>query len=235
MIFNLGATSQSADVQVLDDSGLPVTGLAAASFPASTYSLAGANADVSITLSDLSLITSAYSSGGIKERGNGYYRLDIPDAAFASAGEVTIRAEATGKHLVYAKLWVGVIPNFGSAMVTVTSPVAPGGLVTLYQGDDYNTTDGRALVWTGGGPNIWPNLTSASIAFTVYDNNGLVIFSIAGTVVTPTGTQVVEAQPTQLNTALLTQGSQTPYSVVATLSSGRVVTLVAGLCYCPIG
>ena len=64
-------TAPSITVEFFDDSGLPLTGKVAADFPTVYYAIEGANANVSITLADLSLITSAYSSGGIKERAAG--------------------------------------------------------------------------------------------------------------------------------------------------------------------
>ena len=98
IIYAPGVTSKSVAIQIVDDSGLAVTGLVAATLPALTYWLTGANAAVSITLSDLAAITTAYSSGGVKELSGGYYRLDLPNAALASAGKVKVIGEATGKH-----------------------------------------------------------------------------------------------------------------------------------------
>jgi hypothetical protein len=94
-----GVTSQSVDVGVYDDAGLPVTGLVANTFPTVKYSRAGANADVTVTLSNLATITTAWADGGLKERGEGVYRLDLPNAVFSVAGVVTLRAEASGKHM----------------------------------------------------------------------------------------------------------------------------------------
>jgi hypothetical protein len=111
MIFAAGATAQSIDVQVVDDAGLAVTGLDAAAFPAVTYSRAGAFADAALALSDLALITSPWAAGGLKERGGGYYRLDLPDAALAAAGRVTLRGEDTGKHLICPVLNVSPAVN----------------------------------------------------------------------------------------------------------------------------
>lgn len=122
MIYPLAATSQSIDIQIVDDSGLPVTGLVAATFPTLTYSLAGANADGAFpALSDLALITTAYASGGVKERGNGVYRLDLPNGVFTTAGEVRIRGEATGKHVLAP--WIDVAP-------VVTLPAIPASWIT---------------------------------------------------------------------------------------------------------
>ena len=106
MIIVSGSTSQSIDVQIVDDSGLPVTGLTNATFPTVKYSIAGANADVTITLASLATTTTAYASGGVVERGEGVYRLDLPNAALSSTGRLTIRGEATGKRLICPKITV---------------------------------------------------------------------------------------------------------------------------------
>jgi hypothetical protein len=111
MIYTPGATSKSIDVQIVDDSGLAVTGLLAATFPATYWSAAGNTASTLISLSDLSLITSAYSSGGVKERAGsaGIYRLDVPDAALAGAADVKLYGEASGKHLICEAITVATL------------------------------------------------------------------------------------------------------------------------------
>lgn len=107
MIFVAPATTSfSLDVLIVDDTGLPVTGLVAATFPTTKYCLGGPNADATISLSDLSAITDAYSSGGVFERGEGVYRLDVPNAALASAGVVTVRGEASGKRIIAPRIQV---------------------------------------------------------------------------------------------------------------------------------
>lgn len=129
MIYPLGATSQSIDVQIVDDSGLPVTGLLAATFPALTYSLAGPNVDAGFpALSDLATLTTAWAAGGVKERGGGVYRLDLPNGIFASAGEVKIRGEASGKHVLAP--WIDVDP-LSAALLDEANGVETG--VTLRQ------------------------------------------------------------------------------------------------------
>jgi hypothetical protein len=50
-----------------------------------------------LTLSDLAALTTAHTDGGILLIGNGYYRLDLPDAATATnASGVMIHGTATG-------------------------------------------------------------------------------------------------------------------------------------------
>jgi hypothetical protein len=80
-----GTTSKSIDVYIDNGSGAGVTGLVAATWPTTYYSLGDNTAKTAITLSDLASITAAYSSGGVFERGAGWYRLDAPNAMLATA------------------------------------------------------------------------------------------------------------------------------------------------------
>lgn len=92
-------TSVSLIVRIIDDSRVPVTGLVAATFP-TTYYLRAGQIPVSITLVDLSIAADNYSSGGVFELGGGYYRIDVPDAAFSTVTHsIVIYGEASGKHL----------------------------------------------------------------------------------------------------------------------------------------
>jgi hypothetical protein len=123
MNFATGAIQQSIDVQLVDDNGLPVTGRIAASFPAVFFALAGANASVSIALVDLGSITAAWSSGGLKERSGGYYRMDLPDAVQANAGEVKLIGEANGLHLICEPI---VVYGVAAGATGVIAPAGPG-------------------------------------------------------------------------------------------------------------
>lgn len=90
-----GSTSKSVFVFISATTGVPRTGLTSATVGL-TASYAGSQlARVAITLVDLALITTAWTSGGFKEVAAatmpGLYRLDVPNAALAlSADEVTI-------------------------------------------------------------------------------------------------------------------------------------------------
>lgn len=82
-----GSQTPTIYVMVTDSTNhVAKTGLTAASFSSAYYTIFGA-APVSITLSDLAALTTAYTSGGIKEvdatHQPGVYRLDIPKAAVA--------------------------------------------------------------------------------------------------------------------------------------------------------
>lgn len=105
MIVAPGATSISVDVQFLDDTGFALTGKVAADFPACKWSGGSNTADTTITLTDLAAITTAHpndnTAGGIKEREGGWYRLDLPNNMFTSAGRKTLTfAETTNKRIV---------------------------------------------------------------------------------------------------------------------------------------
>jgi hypothetical protein len=143
MLYKAGSTSVSGDIRIEDDSGLPVTGLVAATFPALTYSLAGPNADVSISLSDLALITTAYTSGGVKERGGGVYRLDYPNGMLTTGGVVTLRGEASGKRVIAENLWIVAFDpqaatNLGLSALPTANPGASNGV--LIAGTNVATT-----------------------------------------------------------------------------------------------
>lgn len=89
-----GATSQSVNVFIQDSSSTVGAGLSGLAFNTSGligyYTFAGTNAtSVQISLVTLAAVNSAFSSGGFKEidatNMKGLYRLDLPNAAIASA------------------------------------------------------------------------------------------------------------------------------------------------------
>ncbi len=121
--FDSGQTNISLDVQIVDDTGLPVTGLVAATFPTVKRS-SGTGADATITLSDLTALTDAHSDGGVKERGEGVYRLDLPDLA---DGTHKIRGEATDKRLICEDIQIGIattLPSIPANWITAAGIAA---------------------------------------------------------------------------------------------------------------
>lgn len=104
-----GATSQSVSVFIQDSSstvGAGKTGLVAANLTC-YYTFTGTNAaSVAVSLSDLAAVNSAYASGGLKEidatNMKGSYRLDIPNAALATAKGNTVHfmIQDSGSHNV---------------------------------------------------------------------------------------------------------------------------------------
>lgn len=107
--------------------------------------------------------------------------------------------------------------------VTVTSPVADTGDVTVVRGDDYFTADGRSLSWTLDG--TLPSYGGATPRLVV---GGL---SVAGTVGNPTGVpRTVTVELTAAQTASLTTGTHR-YELQVTLASGHVTSPVGGYLY----
>src|SRR3990167_9617559 len=62
-------------------------------------------ANVAITEAALAALTTAHTDGGVEQIGNGYFRLDLPDAACASSAGVTgvlVHGVATGMVIIGA-------------------------------------------------------------------------------------------------------------------------------------
>lgn len=95
-----GTTSVSVYFELEDTTtGAPTTGKVGADMVGSYWRQGGVR--VSITVSDLAAVNSAYSSGGVKEvdatNMPGLYRLDLPDAAVATGADwVVAQIKVTG-------------------------------------------------------------------------------------------------------------------------------------------
>lgn len=131
--LTVGAVDTSLDIQVVDDEGLPVTGLVAATFPTLKYSK-GTGADATITLSDLALLTTTHADGGVKERGEGVYRLDVPDAVCSAAAIVRLRGESTGKRLICPPIQVGLQDALEDALEDAVADLETAPPVSLVVG-----------------------------------------------------------------------------------------------------
>jgi hypothetical protein len=115
--YPIGTTCVSLDVQLVDDNGLPLTGKLAANFPPLTITGGKRAADLTFpALSDLPLITSAFSPGGVKEREGGWYRLDAPDTLCALPGQIRVIGEGSNIHLLCDPMQVGP-PGAGTVVV----------------------------------------------------------------------------------------------------------------------
>lgn len=96
-MIQAGSTSQSVEILALDMDGVPATGLTATSPGLALYYHRPGSAAVAITPVALSTVTDPWTAGGIIHRGQGVYRLDLPDAALATGAiRVTVSGLATG-------------------------------------------------------------------------------------------------------------------------------------------
>lgn len=92
MIINAGATDQSVVIRIVDSTdGTPETGVVAATAGLSlVYWRQGESPAVGLTEVDLTDLDDAHTDGGILHVGGGYYRVDLPDAAFAAGADFVL-------------------------------------------------------------------------------------------------------------------------------------------------
>ena len=115
-----GSDDVSLRIRILDSTdGTPETSVTSATAGLSlSYQRDGAAA-TSITLSDLTALTDAHSDGGILHISDGYYRLDVADAAFASgADSVMITGTATGMVVVGCEVQLANAPTQPQSLST---------------------------------------------------------------------------------------------------------------------
>lgn len=93
-----GSTDVSVVIRIVDSTdGTPETGVVAATSGLDLKYWRRGAAAVSLTESDLSAHTDAHTDGGILHINGGLYRVDVPDAAFATGADtVTVCGTVTG-------------------------------------------------------------------------------------------------------------------------------------------
>lgn len=171
-----GSTDQSVVIRALDTSGLPVETVDAQSpLPTFWYRREG-GARTAFSGVDLSSLTAAHADGGIEHIDDGYYRLDAPDAAFATGADgVMIAGTITGGviigcyiHLVDLSLSGTPAANLKrGAEALVRGAVSSGATQSVVTTDLSESTNdhfnGRTLTFTSGA------LTGQSTSITDYD------------------------------------------------------------------
>lgn len=163
-----GTTDVSVIIRIVDSTdGTPETGVV---FNTSgidiRYRRDGAT-DTAITEATLSALSDAHSDGGFLHIGNGYYRVDLPDAACASGvNGVLVHGTVTGMVVIgtYVPLWAA--NPYDSVRMGMTSlpnaaAAASGGLFTRGTGAgqinqaangqiDVNVTHAASTAWGSG-------------------------------------------------------------------------------------
>lgn len=106
-----GSTDQSVVIRIVDSAdGTPEEGVTSASGGIALWYWRMGSTVTAITESDLAAIDSAHSDGGMKHADDGYYRVDIPDAAFATgAARVTIGGTVTGMVVIGTVVEIGPV------------------------------------------------------------------------------------------------------------------------------
>ena len=209
-----GIASQSVVLRVIDSTtGVPITTAVFNSAGiALQYRREGA-VTTAITAVTLAALTTAWTSGGFLHIGNGYYRLDVPDAAFAAGVPgVLIHGTITGMVVVGAYVQLVAYDPFDAVRLGLTAlpnaaAEAAGGIYTRGSGAgqlnqtangrlDANTISISGTTQTGRdlGASV---LLSAGVGTGQLDfSNGVVkanLVQILGTALTETAGQLAAA------------------------------------------
>ena len=171
--FPADSTDVSVVIRIIDSTdGTPETGVV---FNTSgidlEYRREGA-ASVDITEATLAALTTAHTDGGFLHIGNGYYRLDLPDAAVAngSAG-CLVHGTVTGMVVIGCYIQIGArinanVTHVGGATTDVSALATNVAAILV---DTGTTLDGRIPAALIGG-RIDANLGAISTDATAADN-----------------------------------------------------------------
>lgn len=160
LVIKAGTTNVSVTIRIIDSTdGTPETGV--------VWNTAGIDmqyrregaASTAITEATLSALTDAHSDGGFLHIGNGYYRLDLPDAAVAAgATGVLVHGTVTGMVVIGEYIQLVAYDPFDSVRMGMTAlpnaaADAAGGLPISDAGgldlDTLNTNVSSILTDTG--------------------------------------------------------------------------------------
>lgn len=147
-VVALNQTDVSVRIKMLTlADGSPATGITAASAGHAIWYQRGEN-NAQVTdagsASDLAGITAAHSDWGFDEIGNGWYRVDFPDAAFAEgAGSVLCGMSTTAAAAVEVTVEINPFYKYQGkpSVVTSTTTTFPAGTTPL-KGDYIMVVDG---------------------------------------------------------------------------------------------
>lgn len=131
-IVTKGSTDRSVLLRIIDSTdGTPETGVVFNSSGIDLWYRREGAAKTSITEATLAALTTAHTDGGFLHVGDGYYRLDLPDAAFATgANYVDVGGAVTGMvivggrvRLVDFNIEAASTPQTGDAYARIGAPV----------------------------------------------------------------------------------------------------------------
>jgi len=199
-IVTKNSTDRSVTIRICDSTdGTPETGVEHNTAGIDLWYRREGAAKVSITEAALSALTDAHSDGGIEHIGDGYYRLDLPDAAFATGanyvdigGTVTDMIVFGGRvRLVDYSLEDSV--RMGLSALPNAAAGAAGGLPTDSAGKtSFNDIAATAIVsggaiTTSGGSVSSVTTVTGNVSGSVGSVTGNVGGSVVGSVASVTG------------------------------------------------
>ena len=118
-----GSTDQSTVIRIIDSGdGTPETGVEHNTSGIDLWDRREGATKTSVTEAALGALDAAHSDGGIEHIGDGYYRLDLPDAAVA-AGSVGVAIGGTVTNMIVIGTYHALVTNnpYGTIDVNVTS------------------------------------------------------------------------------------------------------------------
>lgn len=149
LTIKAGTVDVSCVIRIVDSGdGTPETGVTSATSGIDLQYRREGAVSTAITESDLTNLNDAHSDGGMKHIGNGYYRLDLPDAACAAgAAGVLVHGTVTGMVVVGAYINLTQVP----ADVTYISgdATAADNLEALFDGTGYEPVIGNGVNLSG--------------------------------------------------------------------------------------
>ncbi len=118
-----------------------------------------------------------------------------------------------------------VIAALGTApAVTVVSPIAADGSISIIRGNDYRSADARAFTFTFSGI---PSLIGATVSLAFFDSLSGAVTTFSGTVASSTS---ITIELTAAQTSALAAGDPAyTYDVTATFTDAHTATLQRGL------
>lgn len=162
-----GSVDRSVILRIIDSTdGTPETGVVFNTSGIDLWYRREGAAKTSITEATLSALTDAHADGGFLHIGDGYYRLDLPDAAFATgANHVDIGGTVTGMVVIGGRVrLVNYDPEdavrFGLTALPNAAAEAAGGLYTRGSGAGQINQDANGRVdtrWVSGNVTVGTN------------------------------------------------------------------------------
>ncbi len=164
----------------------------------------------------------ARTTTGITDLGGGTYAATVADSTLAGRTVLWDTGEVTPRYAT--ETFPGYLAVLGAASVTVSSPVAASGAVTIERGDDYKVAHGRAVSFSVADSGHALELDNVAAVLRLKCAQAT---WTASTVTSTAAGYTVIFEPTAAQTAALTVERQT-YEVEATLADTSVVTLARG-------
>lgn len=131
-----GSTDRSVILRIIDSTdGTPETGVVFNTSGIDLWYRREGAAKTSITEATLSALTDAHSDGGFLHVGDGYYRLDLPDAAYATAAQyVDVGGTVTGMVVIGGRVRL-IDANIEVALATASALDTVDNLIDTEIGD----------------------------------------------------------------------------------------------------